>query len=133
MQYHRILLIDDDIEDQEIFNSALGEVSHHLQYTSRTNAREALQELNKGVLAPDVIFLDLNMPIMSGQEFLRQIKSADQLKSIPVIIFSTSSNAATIAETKALGALDFITKPNRFDLLVDILRSLFTHSNTSLR
>ena len=133
MAYGNILLIDDDEDDQEIFLTALEQAAPQVSCTAVTNAHNALHDLKKNHTLPDVIFLDLNMPIMSGQEFLRQIKSADQLKSIPVIIFSTSSNAATIAETKALGALDFITKPNRFDLLVDILRSLFTHSNTSLR
>lgn len=130
MQYHHVLLIDDDVEDQEIFNSALSEVSDHLQCTCLTSAREALQQLNHGALTPDVIFLDLNMPIMSGREFLAQIKSMDGLNAIPVIIFSTSSNPETIAETKALGAIDFITKPNRYDLLVNILSPLFTNTNS---
>lgn len=124
MQYHKILLIDDDVEDQEIFNSALSVVSNALECVCFANAKEALSQLNANELNPDVIFLDLNMPIMSGQEFLMQIKSIDHLKQIPVIIFSTSSNPATISITKELGAIDFITKPNRFDALVDILKPL---------
>lgn len=124
MQYQHILHIDDDIEDQEIFNSALNNVSDRLKCTSLTSAREALQQLSNHALTPDVIFLDLNMPIMSGKEFLKEIKQIDRLKAIPVIIFSTSSNASMIAETKALGAVDFITKPNRFSELVEILQSV---------
>jgi len=64
------------------------------------------------------------MPIMTGQEFLMKIKNIDHLKQIPVIIFSTSSNASTIVATKELGAIDFITKPNRFDALVNILKPI---------
>jgi CheY-like chemotaxis protein len=124
MPYQNILLIDDDIEDQEIFNSALGLVSNGLQCTSLTNAKEALRKLNSHELHPDVIFLDLNMPIMSGQEFLAEIKNIDHLRTIPIIIFSTSSHLGTIAATKALGAINFITKPNRFDELVNILKPL---------
>lgn len=124
MQYESILLIDDDIDDQEIFNIALSEVSNSLQCTCLTSAKEALHKLNHNELTADLIFLDLNMPMMSGQEFLKEIKNIDHLKSIPVIIFSTSSNASTIADTKELGAIDFITKPNRFDLLVDILKPI---------
>jgi len=124
MQYQNILLIDDDLEDQEIFNSALDEVSEELQCTALTNAKEALDQLNRKELTPDVIFLDLNMPLMTGQEFLKEIKRVDHLQSIPVIIFTTSSNAATIEQTKVLGASDFITKPSKFDLLVTILRTI---------
>jgi len=65
------------------------------------------------------------MPVMSGQEFLMRIKNIDHLKKLPVIVFSTSSNASTITATKELGAFDFITKPNRFDTLIDILKPLF--------
>lgn len=122
MQYHNILLIDDDVEDQEIFNSALSEISKELQCVSLTNAKVALDKLSAHELKPDVIFLDLNMPIMGGLEFLEQLKSRNGLSQIPVIIFSTSSNPSTVAKTKHLGAIDFITKPNRFDTLVEVLK-----------
>ncbi|MEO5978022.1 MAG: response regulator, partial [Chryseolinea sp.] len=91
---------------------------------SFTNARDALARLINNEFNPDVIFLDLNMPTMSGPEFLQEIKSVDHLRSIPVIILSTTSNPATIASTKLMGAVDFITKPNRFDELVEILRPI---------
>ena len=124
MQYQKILLIDDDIEDQEIFNSALSIVSDSIECVCFVNAKEALLKLDANELNPDVIFLDLNMPLMSGQEFLMKIKSIDHLKAIPVIIFSTSSNLSTITATKELGAIDFITKPNRFDALIEILKPI---------
>lgn len=123
MKYKNILLIDEDLEDLEIFNSALEKVSNEINCVSLTNAKEALIKLNEKELDPDVIFLDLNMPVMGGREFLKKIKESENLKSIPVIIFSTSSNSGTIIETKELGAIDFITKPNRFDDLVTILKS----------
>ncbi len=124
MKYRSILHIDDDIEDQEIFNSALSIVSDELQCISLTSAKDALQKLEANELKPDVIFLDLNMPIMSGQEFLVKIKNINHLNHIPVIIFSTSSNPSTIAATKEMGAFGFITKPSRFDELVNILKPL---------
>ncbi|MEO8473689.1 MAG: response regulator [Chryseolinea sp.] len=124
MKIRSILHIDDDAEDQEIFSSALEKVSDALKYVSFTNARDALARLINNEFNPDVIFLDLNMPTMSGPEFLQEIKSVDHLRSIPVIILSTTSNPATIASTKLMGAVDFITKPNRFDELVEILRPI---------
>jgi len=122
MAYKHILLIDDDVEDQEIFKAALTIVSADIQCTSFTNAQDALDKLHR--INPDVIFLDLNMPIMSGQEFLTAMKNREHIQHIPVIIFSTSSNTGTIQQTKQLGATDFITKPDRFDKLIDLLKPI---------
>ncbi|PBQ32897.1 response regulator [Sphingobacteriaceae bacterium] len=124
MQYQTILLIDDDVEDQEIFTNALSKVSDLVQCVCFTNARTALEKLKAKELNPDIIFLDLNMPIMNGREFLTLLKNTEALKEIPVIIFSTSASPTTIKETRDLGAKDFITKPNRFDQLVEILKPI---------
>ena len=126
MPFRRILLIDDDTEDHEIFKSALSQFSESLECTTFSSAIEALKMLTSKELNPDVIFLDLNMPIMSGQDFLREAKMRSEIQHIPIIIFSTSSNAATIKATKGMGAIDFITKPDRFDKLVDILKPIIT-------
>lgn len=127
MEFRNLLLIDDDTEDQEIFISAVGNVSDSIKCIAITDATVALQKLQASELSPDVIFLDLNMPIMSGQEFLSKLKKVEQLWSIPVIIFSTSASPETIAITKELGAANFITKPNSFNELVKILSALFTN------
>lgn len=124
MTYKHILLVDDDTEDQEIFETALELVGENLQCTSFSNAKDALHKLVAGEVNPDVIFLDLNMPVMSGQEFLMKIKKQDGICDIPVIIFSTSSNQNTIKQMKELGAVDFLTKPSRFDTLVDSLKPI---------
>ena len=128
MIYRNILLIDDDEEDHEIFLSAIRSISKELQCITFTNAREALVKLINKDLNPDVIFLDLNMPIMSGQEFLMEVKKKEEAQNIPVIIFSTTSNPSTIKLTKEMGAINFITKPDRFDVLVDILKPLFINT-----
>jgi len=124
MPFQNVLLIDDDEDDQEIFLAAAKEVSGDVKCTSLFDAREALKKLEIGELVPDVIFLDLNMPMMNGQQFLTEIKKKLDLKSIPIIIFSTSANDDTIVRMKALGAHDFITKPNRYDQFLTILKKL---------
>lgn len=124
MAYRNILLIDDDEDDQEIFLEAVSDISQEVTCTALSNASEALQQLRSGELRPDVIFLDLNMPVMSGQQFLAEIRQQPGLPDIPVIIFSTSSHAATIAQTKEMGASDFITKPGTYNALVNILTPL---------
>jgi CheY-like chemotaxis protein len=124
MAYRNILLIDDDDDDQEIFLEAVGEISNEVICTASSDASQALLKLTDGELQPDVIFLDLNMPVMSGQEFLAEIRQRPGLRDIPVIIFSTSSQASTISQTKELGASDFITKPATYNDLVRILAPL---------
>lgn len=126
MGYKNILLIDDDQDDQEIFSAAVEKVSDELIYNARSSASEALEQLILNILTPDLIFLDLNMPLMNGQEFLEAFRKNERLRGIPVIILSTSSNPATIKTTKELGAFDYITKPSRFDSLVVILKSLLS-------
>lgn len=121
MAYQNILLIDDDEDDQEIFLIALQQASPSVSFYAESKAGEALQKLVNGYLIPDAIFLDLNMPIMNGQQFLVEIKNNSKLKDIPVIIFSTSSNAATISLMKELGAIEYITKPPTLDELITTL------------
>lgn len=124
MSYHNILLIDDDDDDQEIFLTAIEEVDCEVKCTALSDATEALQKLVSKDLTPDLIFLDLNMPVMNGQQFLTEIKKTEGLKTIPVIIISTSTHTPTIKLTKDLGASEFITKPSKFDELVNILTPL---------
>jgi len=120
MIYNNILQIDDDSDDCELFMEALEAVSS-AKYTAIYNPVEALRKLIQQEIEPDVIFLDLNMPVMSGLEFLTEIKKEPNLKEIPVIIFSTSQLDDIIHEAKEYGAEDFISKPSDFNELKKIL------------
>jgi CheY-like chemotaxis protein len=124
MPYRNLLLIDDDEDDQEIFLTAVEQVAASINCMALCNGRDALKKLTAKEISPDVIFLDLNMPVMNGQQFLFEIKNIEDLKDIPVIIFSTSAHQPTIFLTKTLGAEDFITKPNSYDELTRILAGL---------
>ncbi len=124
MGYVNILLIDDDEEDQEIFLAALEVISQTTQCEAYSDASRALYDLKERRLKPDVIFLDLNMPSMSGHQFLVEIKKDRYLEHIPVIIFSTSSHEGTISLTHELGAHDFMTKPGDFNSLIRKIKPL---------
>jgi CheY-like chemotaxis protein len=121
MPYSRVLLIDDDEDDQELFLMAMKEIASSVQCTALSSARIALKQLETHALKTDLIFLDLNMPLMTGQQFLSELNKREELNRIPVIILSTSSNSETINETKALGAKVFITKPSDFKELKNVL------------
>jgi len=126
MKYRQILLIDDDEDDQEIFLSAVSQISDAVTCVTFDNASVALQKITAKEIIADVIFLDLNMPVMNGQQFLTQFKKNEELSKIPIIIFSTSSHSGTIQLMKDLGADGFITKPGRFDELVNLLKPLLS-------
>src|SRR5689334_602391 len=90
-------LIDDDADDQEIFAIALEDACTACQLFTAVNGKHALDILNaKSEPYPDIIFLDLNMPLMGGKQFLKEIKTHPEFNSIPVVIYTTSSNPRDI-------------------------------------
>ncbi|RPD38619.1 response regulator [Chitinophaga barathri] len=119
-----ILLIDDDTDDQEMFLSALEFIDESIVCNTAPNGYEAIMQLNDADSLPDLIFLDLNMPVMNGVQFLREVKVAHKAKDVPVVIYSTASDNQTIQEAKQLGAFQFITKPEKFSELVGLLHGL---------
>ncbi len=119
-------LIDDDVDDQDIFILALEEVDPTIRCHVASDGVEALQKLEEdSSFRPDYIFLDLNMPRMNGRQCLAAIKKVHSLRDIPVVIYSTSSDQKDMAETKQLGAADYIVKPNTVSALADILARFF--------
>jgi CheY-like chemotaxis protein len=131
LQNQLLFLVDDDIDDHEIFKSALAKVNENLELITAANGYEALNILSTANTLPDYIFVDLNMPRMGGLQFLKEIKKTDKLKNIPVIIYTTSSNPVDVVKTKELGAVSFITKPSRFSELCSLLRSLINGQSTT--
>jgi CheY-like chemotaxis protein len=117
-----IYLIDDDIDDVELFRDALEEVAPSVSFQFANDGHEAVRTLTeeKGAL-PDMIFLDISMPVFSGLQCLASFKKDQQLKDVPVIIYSTSSQEREIRVAHELGALAFVTKPNDYRLLKRII------------
>ena len=106
-------MIDDDGDDQELFCQIATSIDHSIKCVSPSDGKEAFRLLLKEkAILPELIFLDLNMPGMSGFEFLKQIKNHNSLNHIPVIIYTTSAAAKDKEESVKLGAASFITKPS---------------------
>lgn len=121
MLHTQILLVDDDTDDQEFFGEALELISDRFNLRLAENGRVALEVLSGGDWRPDLIFLDWNMPVMNGEQFLEEVKQRHDLQNIPVVIISTSSHSYTKEAAARLGAARFITKPNNFQALVNEL------------
>ena len=122
-----ILLVDDDRDDQLLFQEALSEADGTVLYQSALSGAEALDKLISGVIAvPDIIFMDVNMPRMTGLDCLKEFRKVDRLKPVPVIMYSTSCSAAYQKECIENGATHYIEKPNDFAELSSSIKSLLT-------
>lgn len=118
-----IFLADDDQDDRELFEEVLEELNQQIKFKAFDNGVDLMNHLanvnNKGL--PDYIFLDLNMPLMDGEECLHQIRSNSQTKNIPVIIYSTSIDLSKAERLRDHGANLYLKKPNSFNALRDAI------------
>ena len=121
MSTTKVLLADDDQDDRELFSEALASLDSNIAYEGVEDGKEALEKLQTKATRPSIIFLDINMPVMSGWDVLKQLKSNDQYEDIPVIVYSTSSGLREKKTAFDLGALCFVTKPDDIKLIRGML------------
>lgn len=119
------LVIDDDADDREIFEIALEATGYSCCLQQADNGIKALKMLNSGENTPEFIFLDLNMPLLSGKNCLQEIRKIEGLKKVPVVIYSTSSYSKDIEETREMGANHFMSKTPNIKRLTEILSDIF--------
>jgi CheY-like chemotaxis protein len=128
----RILYIDDDPDDRHIFLETVRSIDETLVCTTAKDGLDALSFLDSKQL-PHVIFLDINMPLMSGITCLAEIKGNKNTARIPVIIFTTSANLNEMEQCMKMGAKEFLHKPSSYSELKEILARVFQAiKNTSL-
>lgn len=121
-QHINILLADDDKADCLLFNHALEELPVSANLNIVHNGEQLIEELTKkGNKLPDVLFLDLNMPLKTGYAALGEIKRNTELQDLPVIIFSTSSNIEAIKNVFRDAAHYYIIKPDDYSLLKRVI------------
>ncbi len=114
----KIVLVDDDEDDRMFFADALQEIEIKTELAEFHNGQELLDYLSEpNTERPQLIFLDLNMPVMDGFQCLREIRKKPELKDLVVAIYSTSSSERDIEETFVNGANIYINKPNKFEEL----------------
>jgi CheY-like chemotaxis protein len=122
-----LLLADDDPDDCLIFSHVVEEMPG-IQFTCLSSCHRLLQFLNQddvpGSTPPDVIFLDLNMPGINGQDCLTKMKNKPGWENIPIVIYSTASREEIIEECYRLGATLFIIKPDEAQKLKAIIRQV---------
>ena len=106
------MVIDDDEDDRFFFKEALTEMFGSVECFEANGTKAALELLRRAELLPHFIFLDINMHSLDGRECLKELKRESKLRTIPVIMYSTSFTDKSIAEFHALGASSCINKPS---------------------
>ena len=107
-----IFSVDDDKDERFFIKEAFCELVDESQLRFFSNGIELIDTLTKGQMMPDVRFIDLNMPLMSGREALDLIKKNPSWKDIPVVIFSTSNYDQDSVRCIEAGAMRYICKPS---------------------
>lgn len=124
-----VLIIDDDREDIAIFCEALLEIDKDITCEFVANSRHAVEKVLCAEIVPDLIFLDLNMPMVDGWDVLKELKSNETSRSIPVIIFSTSPLDRELLRARQSGASGFLSKPDDYLELTKGLRTIIDAAN----
>ena len=124
-----ILLVEDNAADVRLTQEALkeGKVRNNLHVAR--DGMEALEYLrrqgpHKDAVRPELVLLDLNLPRRDGREVLAEIKNAPDLKTIPVVVLTTSSAEADILKSYKLHANCYITKPVDLEQFVQVVKSI---------
>ena len=131
MRLKKILLVDDSPEDVELALSALAE--HHLanRVVTLRDGAEALDYLyRRGEFAtrpaepPAVVLLDLKMPKVDGLEVLRQLKGDPALRTIPIVVMTSSREEQDLIRSYQLGTNAYVVKPVKFHEFIDAVKQL---------
>lgn len=123
-----IYLADDDPDDRMLFQEALAEVDADIRYEAFDNGVSLMESLlDREKAFPRAVFLDLNMPLMNGEECLADIRNEPLLANIPVIIYSTYVDNMKISLLREKGANLYLVKPTSFKELVSALNKSFDY------
>ncbi|MES2241095.1 MAG: response regulator [Bacteroidota bacterium] len=122
-----ITLADDDEDDRMFFTDAFDELKINTVVNTVNDGVALMDFLNASeTVLPNIIFLDLNMPLKSGIECLKEIKADGKFKDVVIAIYSTSSSEEDIENTFVLGANIYIKKPSNFGKLKEVLSEVVT-------
>lgn len=110
-----ILLIEDDNIEIMKLQRTVAKLGLNHKITEAKNGEQAIELLKSANALPDIILLDLNMPRMSGIEFLQILKADALLKYLPIVILTTSENRVDLLECYKIGIAGYIIKPLKYE------------------
>ncbi|TDS12025.1 response regulator receiver domain-containing protein [Maribacter caenipelagi] len=127
-----VFLADDDSDDRTFFSDALREIPIQTKISEFNNGVDLMAGLlSDTVEIPDVIFLDLKMPMMDGFECLADIRDLEKYANTPVIIYSTSYHPKEIIRLNEMGASLYLQKPSSYNQLKTLLHKCLRYVDNS--
>ncbi|UCC67297.1 MAG: response regulator [Armatimonadota bacterium] len=123
-----VLVVDDHLPTVDLIRSALE--AEGMQVSTADNGAEALLSVSRG--APDLIILDVMMPVMDGFQALQVLQQSDETKEIPVIMLTAKSGDRDVAHGWRWGVTSYLTKPFSIDSLVALVRRVLEGTEAGL-
>lgn len=117
MSKYTIFYADDDLDDLEFFREIVENLDANVDLVTQQNGQEVLHALNNPPPNPHLLFLDINMPGMTGFDVLKKVRESENHKDLPIVMFSTSSDISTIRKSRELGASFYVPKSGIFEQL----------------
>jgi CheY-like chemotaxis protein len=134
--YPKIILhIDDDPDDRYFVKRAITSIDPSIILREAQNGKKAIEFLNQARLfgdLPNLIILDINMPVMDGHDTYKEINKDPELSLIPIIVFTTSFDNTELHQWKERNIL-MVTKPPFFDDFTTSIKNMLAYSSQQLR
>ena len=118
-----IFMVDDDLEDILFVKTAFIDINMDVKFDYLVNSENVVGYLASKGKKPDLILLDLNMPVKDGKTILQELKANPKLQTIPVVIFTTSHSEEERKEYLRLHAAAYVTKPDSYKDWAPVLKS----------
>ena len=126
------MIAEDDDDDFEIFSAAIDEVSIAIILSRAENGKILIEKLSTIEKLPDILFLDILMPCVDGEECLKTLRSNKRFDSLPIIMFSSVTDPASIDFCFRQGSNLFVPKPTSLVELIAALEKIFSIDWSSL-
>jgi CheY-like chemotaxis protein len=129
--------VEDSVADAKLFGIALDESGSSSEVMLAEDGDDALRKLaaivSGDIPRPDVVVLDINLPRVNGIDVLRRIKGDPELRTIPVVVFSTSRAEVDVAAAYACGASSYVVKPVDLHRFIEVVRSIESYWTATVR
>lgn len=121
-----ILIVEDDIDDQEIFGEVFRELNYKNEIIFFSDGQEALTHLIENTEEPFIVFSDINMPKLNGIELRKQIHENEdiRLRTIPYLFFTTSAAQEDVVDAYSKSIQGFFVKPSNFQELKSLIKTI---------
>ena len=119
----RVLIVEDRPSDVRLTRRALKKAGYDVDISVAENGREALDHLTQGAPKPDLVLLDWMMPLVNGEEVLDYMQADPNLRSIPVVVLTTSTSEKDIAMAYNKGCNAYLTKPVDLEEFQDTVKT----------